>query len=152
MMINMIKTTHYEELVPKKNLTKEEFARLADVLQILIRTHQLFEFNKDISPEELKNDYLLFAKRSDFEGAVFKDKNGIQLYDLEDYQIHSAYFTEAGEIIITAYLKNDCQNIPFYAYPENLRYFKVSGEDTGFTTDELYYCFVTDVDVPVVEL
>lgn len=152
MMINRIKTTHYEKLAPKKGLKKEEFDRLINVLQVLIRTHIFFEYGEEIEPEDIKNNHILIEKRFDFEGVVYKDEDGILLYDLEDYQIHSVYFTEDGSIMITAYLKRAYPGVPFYAYPENLRYFKVSDDDCGFTTEILYYCFITDVDIPVIEI
>lgn len=150
--INQIKSINYEKLAPKKNLTKEEFDNLMDVLQILVRTHRFFEFGEVLDPDDVKNNRILIEKRFDFEGVVYRDENNILLYDLEDYQIHSVYLNRQNDIIITAYLKRAYPNVDFYAYPENLRYFKVSGQDCGYTTDVLYFCFITDVGVPEIEL
>ena len=151
MKIQKIRFAHPEVLTPKKNLSQEEWQTLKHMLRILIQTHHFFEYGETPDIESI-HSFLLPVVRPEFEGIVIHAPVGIPLYDLGDYLLHSAYFTKDGYLLLTAYLKLPYSGSAFCAYPENLRYFLIAGEDTGFTTESLYDCFFIDVPIPEVDL
>ena len=150
--INRIENKYNNKLMPKMNLSEQEVKALKDTLRILIQAHRFFEYDEEMNPESFGKN-LIHKKESDFEGVIIGGgPDGRGFYELEDYLIHSAYYTEQGDLIITAYAKRFDEGVKGCEYPENLECFKWSGDDSGAVTSSLYECFVADVPIPTVRL
>lgn len=148
MKINKIKIKNPECLIAKSNLSEKEFVTLEHFVEMLIRAYVFFEYDEDADDVA---EHLFRIQTNNFSGIGIHSDDGYEFFNLEDYFIQSVYLNQNNEIIIKAYLKcspiiESCIN------DDQLHYFKVSGSDPGFVTEFLYYCFVTDVGIPEVEL